>query len=187
LSKITMKFNGKSVITNLAQPAGIIIIAALARLIPHPANFAPISAMALFGGVYLGKKQALILPLAAMFISDLFIGFDSFPMRVSVYGSFILAVLIGMRLKRHKNPKYIASASLCSSILFFLITNFAVWAFTNIYPKNVAGVIESYTYAVPFFRNTILGDLFYSGAFFGGYELLRSLLRNKDLALEPKS
>ena len=177
-----MKFNGKSLITKLAQPAGFIFIGAFARLIPHPANFAPISAMALFGGVYLNKKQALTLPILAMILSDFFIGFDSIPMRLSVYGSFLMAVFIGFWVKNHKNPKYIFFASLLSSVLFFIITNFSVWAFTGMYPKNMAGLFETYVYAIPFFRNTILGDLSYSGVFFGGYGLVKKLINRLNTA-----
>lgn len=178
-----MKFNGKSLITKLAQPAGFIFIGAFARLIPHPANFAPIAAMALFGGVYLNRKQALTLPIAAMILSDLFLGFDSIPMRLSVYGSFLISVFIGFWIKNHKGSKNIVFASLFSSILFFVITNFAVWAFTNMYPKNTTGIFEAYLYAIPFFRNTILGDLFYSGAFFGGYELVQKFVRKLNISL----
>jgi len=171
-----MKFNGKSVITKLTQPAGFILIGAFARLIPHPANFAPIAAMAIFGGVYLSKKQAFTLPILAMILSDFFLGFDSVPMRLSVYGSFLLAVLIGFWIKNHKNTKHIVFASLFSSIVFFVITNFSVWAFTSMYPKNASGLFEAYYLAIPFFRNTILGDLFYSGVFFGGYEFVKKLV-----------
>ena len=177
-----MKFNGKSVIINLTQPVTFIIIGAVSRLVPHPPNFAPIAAMALFGGVYLNKKQALTLPIAAMVLSDLFLGFDSVPMRLSVYSSFLLAVFVGFWIKNHKNSKHIIFASLLSSIFFFVITNFAVWAFTNMYPKNITGIFEAYFYAIPFFRNTILGDLFYSGAFFGGYEFVKKFVERLNIS-----
>jgi hypothetical protein len=170
------KFNGKSLISKLAQPAGFILIGAFARLIPHPANFAPIAAMALFGGVYLNKKQALILPILAMIASDIFLGFDSLSMRLSVYGSFLLTVFVGFWIKNHKSFKNIVLASILSSILFFIITNFAVWAFGSLYLKTVDGLMQSYFFAIPFFRNTILGDLTYSGVFFGGYEFAKRLV-----------
>ena len=167
-----IKFNGKLLISKLREPAILIAIGALSRVIPNPANFAPITAMALFGGVYLNKKQALTLPILAMILSDFFIGFDSIPMRLSVYGSFLISVFIGFWIKNHKSSKNIVFASLFSSILFFVITNFAVWAFGTMYLKNLTGLTECYLLAIPFFRNTILGDLFYSGAFFGVYNLL---------------
>ena len=94
-------------ISKLLSPATFIIAAALARILPHPANFAPIAAMALFGGTYMSKKQAFIIPLFAMTVSDMFIGFDSIPMRIAVYGSFLISVLIGLWLKNHKNAKTI--------------------------------------------------------------------------------
>jgi hypothetical protein len=151
-----------------------IIICIIARILPHPANFTPIAAVALFGGVYLTKKQAFIIPVLAMLVSDFFIGFDSLPMRISVYGSILLGVLLGLWIKKNKNIGRVISASLLSSVIFFIITNFSVWAFGTMYPKNLTGLFSSYFYAIPFFRNTLLGDLFYSGVFFGGYELIKT-------------
>lgn len=181
-SKTMMKFNGKLLISKLAQPLTFIAIGAISRVIPHPANFAPISAMALFGGVYLNKKQALTLPILAMILSDLFIGFDSIPMRLSVYGSFLISVFIGFWIKNHKSSKNIVFASLFSSILFFVITNFAVWTFGSMYAKSLTGLGECYLLAIPFFRNTVLGDLFYSGSFFGVYNLLLNISPRAALA-----
>jgi len=128
--------------------------------------------MALFGGAHMEKREALILPLAAMVISDLLIGFDSIPMRMTVYGSFLAIVFIGSLLKKSAKAPNVASASLASSLLFFLTTNFAVWAQGNMYPKTAEGLASAYYYAIPFFRNTILGDLFFTGLFFGAYYLL---------------
>lgn len=151
-----------------------ILLGALLRVIPHPANFAPIAAIALFGGVYLDKKQALLLPLAAMAVSDVFLGFDSFASRFMVYGSFLLIGLIGLWVRRHKNFASIIGATLAGSILFYLITNFAYFYPVSMYAHNLQGILASYVNALPFFRNTLLGDLFYVGAFFGAYELVMS-------------
>lgn len=181
-----MKSNGKSIISKLAEPLIFVTVGALLRLVPHPANFAPIAAMALFGGVYLNRKQALILPILAMIVSDLFLGFGSLPIRLSVYGSFILTVLIGFLVKNRKSPKNIIFGSLSASVLFFLVTNFAVWAFSGMYPGTLFGLSESYFLAIPFFRNTILGDLFYTGVFFGGYELALRLI-NKNRLLHVRA
>lgn len=167
----------KQVLKNLAIPVVFIMIGMVARIIPHAPNFTPIAAMALFGGAYLGRKQAFILPILAMILSDFIIGFDSVPMRLTVYGSFLLMVLAGFWLKKHNKFGGVLAASLFSSILFFATTNFAVWAFGTMYPKTLAGLTESYVFAIPFFRNTLLGDLFYSGAFFGGYKLISTFLR----------
>lgn len=168
-------------ISKLIELSTFILIGVLARILPHPANFAPIAAMALFGGTHMSRKQALILPILAMILSDFVIGFDSLPMRLTVYGSFFVMVLIGFWLKKHKNTKNVILASLFSSVLFFVLTNFSVWAFGTMYPKNSAGLVQSYVFAIPFFRNTLLGDLLYSGIFFGGYELVNTFLRGASL------
>lgn len=164
----------KRLLSVVFQPITFILIGAATRLIPHPANFIPIAAMALFGGTYMSKGKALIVPLLAMLASDLFIGFDSLPMRIAVYGSFLITVLIGYWLKNHKDIKNIIFASVLSSVIFFVITNFAVWAFGPMYTKNIFGLAECFTLALPFFRNTILGDFFYTGVFFGSYGMLLS-------------
>lgn len=151
----------------------LIIIGAISRLLPHPGNFTPIAAIALFGAVYLPKKYALILPITAMFFSDLVIGFYGITM-LYVYGSFLLTSLIGLWLKNHKNMGTILASSLVCSILFFLITNFGVWADPKTwYSPDLSGLMQSYITGLPFFKNTILGDLFYSGLFFGVYELMQ--------------
>lgn len=161
----------------LIIPTTIVILAALMRLVPHPVNVAPIAAMALFGGAYLDKRYAIVLPLAAMFVSDLFLGFHaSMPM---VYASFIISGLIGMWLKKHKSVPTLLIASVASSLIFFLLTNFNYWYATALYPKTIAGFFESYVMALPFFRNTLLGDLFYTGLFFGGYEAIKQFLSSK--------
>lgn len=144
------------------------------RILPHPANFAPIAAIALFGAVYLkDKRQALVLPLMAMVISDFFIGFDSVQSRLMVYGSFLLIGLIGLWVRNHKNVFTVVGGSLFGSTLFYLITNCVIFYSTKMYPHTFAGQIASYTNALPFFRNTLLGDLFYVTILFGTYELVK--------------
>jgi hypothetical protein len=174
----------KKLLSKLIQPVTFILVGTLARILPHPANFAPIAGMALFGGTYMGKKQAFVLPISAMILSDFVIGFDSLPMRLTVYGSFTIMVLIGLWLKNHKNIQNVILATLFSSVLFFLATNFAVWAFGTMYPKTPEGLSAAYVLAIPFFRNTILGDLFYSGIFFGGFEFSKYFARQHRFALE---
>jgi len=164
-----------NLLKKLITPVTFILIGAMARIIPHVPNFTPIGAMALFGGAYMSKKQAFLLPILAMILSDFVIGFDSVPMRLTVYGTFIIMVIIGLWLKNHLNVKNVLFSSLGASVLFFVTTNFAVWAFGSMYPHNFGGLTESYFLAIPFFRNTLAGDLFYSGAFFGGYEFLRNI------------
>lgn len=154
----------------------MILAAAFSRLLPHPLNFTPITAMALAGGVYLDKKLALLLPIAALILSDLFLGF--YPILFFVYGSFLVIGLIGLWLKSHKKPLPILGATIFSSILFFVVTNFGVWIVgPEMYPKTLAGLSECYVAAIPFFRNTVLGDMVYTGVLFGMFELLAYLLK----------
>lgn len=153
-------------------PLSIILFAVILRLVPHPPNVAPIAAMALFGGTYLNKKYALIVPLITMFVSDIFLGFHD--TMLFVYGSFLLTGLIGTWIKTHKTVSTIIAASLVSSLLFFIITNFGVWLVGNMYPKTILGLLQSYTMAIPFFRNTIVGDLLYAGLFFGSFAIIQN-------------
>lgn len=149
--------------------------------IPHLANFAPIAAMALFGGVYLNKKYALIIPLAAMIIADIFIGFYNPWIMGSVYGSFLLIGFLGLWLKNHKTLPNIIGACLIGSVAFFLLTNLAVWAVPHsLYPHTLQGLLQSYMMGLPFFRNTLMGDLFYTGAMFGLMEVI--LLKERNYA-----
>lgn len=150
----------------------MILAAALTRLIPHYPNFTAVGAMALFGGAYFTKKYlAFIVPLAAMFLSDMIIGFYS-GMWV-VYLSFALIVVIGMQIGEQKKPGRVLLASAASSVSFFLITNFALLPGNSMYPQNITGIIESYVAAIPFFQYTLLGDLFYVGIMFGIFEIAR--------------
>lgn len=154
------------------------------RLVPHAANFAPIATIAMFGGVYFSKKIALILPLAAMMISDVFIGFYDIKLMLSVYFSFLLCVIFGFWLKDHKKWQTILVGSFLGAVLFFIITNFAVWAFYDWYPKDFSGLTQCFAMALPFFRNTLLGDMFFAGVFFGGYEIFQKIfinVRTRDL------
>lgn len=149
-----------------------VLIGVSLRLLPHPPNFAPIAAIALFGGVYLSRKVALILPFAVLVISDIFLGgYYHFPLMVSVYGSFLIIVFLGFLLKKYKKWYTIGGSAVLSAVLFFIVTNFAVWAFSRLYPLTFTGLMQSYLMAIPFFKNTLLGNLFYTTVFFGVYEL----------------
>lgn len=163
-----------------------IIAAVILRLLPHLPNFAPIAALGLFGGTYLSRKYALLVPLLAMLVSDYFIGFAPFWIMFSVYLSFFLIGVLGLWLKNHKKLSNIIGASLFGSIIFFIMTNFAVWAATPWYAKDLSGLTQCFLLAVPFFRNTILGDLFYVGAMFGLYELVLWVVRKRMSKLAVK-
>lgn len=164
----------------------LILAAVLLRLVPHLPNFAPITAMAIFGGTYLNKKTAVLVPLAAMLISDYFIGFYNTAVMISVYLSFLISGLLGLWLRRRKSASNTIYAALLASIQFYLITNFAVWAFGTMYPPTPIGLLTSYINALPFFRNTLLGDLFYVGILFGLYELVRYYVGKKAPLEESK-
>lgn len=174
--KLNMK-NGEEHTFNkdILFSVAIILLAALLRLVPHLPNFTPIGAMALFGGMYLEKKYAFILPLLALFVSDLLLGFHTtIPF---VYGSFILSGFIGMWIKKNRTGKRTVFGILLSSVLFFFITNFGVWLTSGMYEKSSRGLIEAFVMALPFFRNTIFGDLLYTTAFIMLYELYQTFLR----------
>lgn len=155
----------------------LVLFGIVARLLPHPANVAPMAAIALFGGIYLGKKYAIIVPFVTLFISDLLIGFYNWKTMVAVYISFLLSVGIGYWIGKNKSFARTVGGVLTSSILFFLITNAAVWAFDKMYPFTFSGLIQSYTMAIPFFRNSVIGDFLYTGILIGTAEGLLLLAR----------
>ena len=152
-----------------------IAAAAALRLVPHPPNFTPIGAMAMVGGASLGRRWlAFAAPLAALFLSDLALGFYS-GMWVQ-YIAVALVVLLAWTALKRITPVRVGSAALASSILFFVVTNFGTWALSGMYPHDLDGLAACYVAAIPFFQNTLAGDLFYSAALFGGFALLERLL-----------
>jgi hypothetical protein len=147
---------------------GMIFLAALSRIVPHPWNFAPITAMALFAGShFLNKRRAFGVPLAALLVSDVLLGFYS--TMFSTYLAFALIVLLGFWIGEKRSLARIAGATLAGSAVFFVVTNFAVWMLSGMYPRTLDGFVSCYTLAVPFFRNTLLGDAFYSAVLFGSF------------------
>ena len=160
----------------------IIFAGAFMRLIPHWPNFTPIAAIALFGGAYMNRKyMAFLVPLAAMLVSDLILGFHvTMP---AVYLSFVATVGIGLLIARKPNLLNIAGASLSASLLFFVVTNFGSWLGSPYYPQTFTGLMEAYAAGLVFFNNgsqgisflvnSVLGDLFFNGLFFGAFYLAR--------------
>ena len=146
------------------------LLAVLFRLLPHLPNFTPITAIALFGGLYFtNKSMAYLVPLSIMVLSDLFLGFHT--ISIVVYAAFLLVSFIGTRTKKPS-----VFTILLSSISFFIITNFGVWLIG--YPKTWAGLVECYTLAIPFFRNSLLGDFFYSGVMILGFNYIQKKYLN---------
>jgi len=150
--------------------AGMILAAAASRLIPHPPNFTPIIALALFGGAsFADKRLAFVLPLAALFLSDLALGF--YAITAVIYGSFAWIVCLGFWLRQRRTATRIVITAIASSLLFFAITNFGVWAIEHLYPRTPAGFAKCYVAAIPFFKNTLLSSLLYSALLFGGFAI----------------
>lgn len=155
----------------------IIVIAAALRIAPHPWNFTPIGAMALFSGAIIkDRRLAFAFPLVALFAGDLFVGLYKFTVMLLVYASFLLSVLIGRFLQGRRRILPIGAATLLGSLQFFLVTNFAVWQFLNGYPHTASGLVACYVAAVPLFWNTLAGDAFYGALFFGAFALAERFL-----------
>jgi len=147
------------------------VFGAIARLLPHPPNFAPVGATSVFAGARLPGWQAYIVPLLLMAVTDPIIYASygipfSFKSRAWIYASFLISVWIGRRLRRTENPAYISLALFASALQFFLISNFGAWLESRLYAQTTAGLVACYTAAIPFFGWTLLGDLCYGAAFF---------------------
>lgn len=158
---------------------GMMVAAVAARFIPHEPNFTPVGAIALFGGTFiLNKKLAIIVPLAIMLVSDITMqiaagnGFHS--SMLFVYAAFIMIGSLGFVLRRRVQRQTIMVSSLVGSLIFFFVTNFGSWiAGHGTYPMNGEGLVQCYIAGIPFFKGTVLGDLFYNLALFGSYSLVK--------------
>ncbi len=172
---------------NLFLILAISAIVLIARLIPHAPNFSPLAAVILFTGAYAKQTKYLIWPLIALLISDFFLGFYEPMVMLAVYGALALNLILAHFLKKHKNILNLISASLLSALLFFLITNFAVWAASDWYQNNLSGLLLSYNLGLPFFKNTIASNLFYTALFFGAYEIIAYWQKNRQHLTEEKT
>lgn len=149
----------------------MIVAAAVLRLLPHPANVTPIAAMALFGGAnFADKRLAFLVPLSALFASDLVLGLYSH--MEFVYASFALTACLGLLLQRQKNVLTIAGAAVASAIIFFIVSDVGTWLYSPLYPRTLAGFEACLVAAIPFLRNMLLGDFFYTALLFSGFALL---------------
>ncbi len=152
----------------------MIVLAAALRLAPHPWNFTPVGAIALFSGAMVrDRRLAFVFPMLVMLATDLIIGFNK--LSPLIYASFLLSVLIGRCLIRKRNLLRVGGATFLGALQFFLITNFGVWAFLNSYPRTGAGLAACYLAGVPFFWNTLAGDAVYTTLLFGGFALAERL------------
>lgn len=141
----------------------------LSRVIPHLPNMTPVGSLGLFISAKYSFRKALISLFAIMLVSDIVLGFH--PVMRATYGSFFLTALLGRMLQKKEGWKQIGIVTIFSSLQFFLLTNFAVWLEGMLYPKTLAGLLDCYFMALPFFRNSLLGDLFYTTIFFGAWEM----------------
>ncbi|HEU0306690.1 MAG TPA: DUF6580 family putative transport protein [Lysobacter sp.] len=161
----------------------MILVAAATRVVPHPWNFSPVEAIALFGGAYFASRSlAVLVPLLAMFASDFALAllhggtYSTYFFGASfwlVYGCIALSSVLGFGLRGKVSGVRVLGYSLAGSVLFFLITNFSAWIGSPMYPQNAAGLMAAYIAGIPFFQGTLLGTLFFSALLFGGFSLLR--------------
>lgn len=153
----------------------MILLSAALRIAPHPWNFTPIGAMALFSGAVIkDRRLAFLFPLLTLFLGDIFIGFHK--LIPIVYASFLINVAIGLWLRERRTVARISLATLLGAIQFFLVTNFAVWQILRSYPHTASGLLSCYIAGIPFFWNTLAGDAAYTVLLFGGYALAENFI-----------
>ena len=161
---------------------GLVILVVLSRLIPHPLNFTPIGALGLFAGAYIVDRRIWMLPLVALLLSDFFIGFYEPIAMLFVYLGFALSAFLGRFMLSEKRTSYrLGGAAIASATLFFIVSNFGTWLTGMLYPVSIAGLIECYVMAIPFYGNTLMGDLFYVVVLFGTFECMQTWLQKRHL------
>jgi hypothetical protein len=156
----------------------LIALGIATRLFPHTSQFTAILAVAMFSGMYLKPRQALILPVALMIVTDIILGFHD--TMIYTWGSMIAISAIGLWLKERKNFATVLGGSIFSALLFFVVTNFGAWL--SLYPHTMAGLKECYILAIPFFRSTLLSTVAYSLVLYAGYEWLIKRVQSTSLA-----
>lgn len=158
--------------TKLFTLTAIIFGIALFRVMPHLPNVSPVAAMALFGGAYFAdKRMAFIVPFLALLLSDLVIGLHD--TMLFVYAGFALTVFIGIKIQKSITLSHVAASAIGASVLFFVLTNFGAWVTSGLYPMTVNGLMQAYVAAIPFFQNSLIGNLVFTALMFGGYALLQ--------------
>ncbi len=177
----------KETYPRLLTITSLVLLIVVSRFIPHPPNFAPVMSMALFGGAaFADKRLAFLIPLVAMFVSDIFLGF--YALLPVVYLCYVVVVFLGFSMRNKITIGKIVSNSIMSSLLFFFVTNFAYWLFSGAYPMNLNGLTMCFTAAIAFYKypalgietsfllNTLFGTLLYSGALFGGLHIAEKFI-----------
>jgi hypothetical protein len=162
---------------------GLIAFGVASRLAPHPPNTTPLAAIALFGGVYLSRRWAVLLPLAAVMISDIFLPWDAtVPFN---WAAFALTGVLAWWVRAHPSAARIGVGAVAASLLFFVITNAGVWVGGQLYPRTLTGLGQCFAAAVPFFRNTLAGDLFFTALLFGSHAVLTKAIAARQPARAP--
>ena len=153
----------------------IVLAAAAMRMVPHPPNLTPLAAVALFAGSYCRSRiVAIIVPLVAMLLSDLVLGFHA--TMPFVYASYMAIAMMGIALGQSRSMFTVLFAAVAASVLFFVVSNCGCWLLGGLYPKTWAGLISCYVAAIPFFQYTIAGDLFFCAILFGSYRVAAGVL-----------
>lgn len=159
---------------DLALVAFLIAFDTTARLLPHAPGFMPVAASALFAGRMLRVPAlALVVPVAAMALSGLGLAGDDWRISAVVYAAITLPAVAGMLARRWRGVAPVAAAMVACSLIFFAASNFAVWAFSGMYPLTWQGLTACYVAALPFLDKTVFGDLLWAGVLFGGAWLVQ--------------
>ena len=162
--------------TDLAVVAGLVGLDIGARLLPHAPDFTPVAASALFAASVLRVRAlSVVVPLGGMIVADAWLGFYDLRIMTAVYGTLALPACAAWLSGRWRRPVMIVPVLLSSSLSFFLVTNFAVWAFSPMYAANADGLLKCYIAALPFLQNMLSGNLFWGIVLFGGYWLARNV------------
>jgi hypothetical protein len=161
-----------------------VVLAVAVRFMPHPWHFTPIAASLLFFGAYRSRRE-LWFPLVLLALSDVFLTKVIYHLpllgdQIVTWAWYAAVPLLGTRLRKHLKPVWIMSSALASSISFFLLSNFGVWAAYELYPKTLSGLITCYAMAVPFFRGTLAGDLLFTPVLFAVPAVIRQLRESRD-------
>jgi hypothetical protein len=170
-------WRASTIVPNLLLGAGLIGLDVFARVVSHALHFTPLAASALFAAaMFRVRLLSLAVPLIAVAVSDSVLGFYDWRQMSVVYAATVLPAAMALYVGRLQSPLVLFSLAVSSSVVFFLATNFAVWAFDIMYTHDFAGLATCYVAALPFFKNTLAGDLFWTCLLFGGYRLFRALL-----------
>jgi hypothetical protein len=164
----------ESWIVRITVILAMIAFAAALRVLPHPWNFTPVGAMALFAGAVIkDRRVAFLFPLVALFVGDIFVGFHK--LMPFVYASFLVDVALGYWIREHRTAGRIGGITLLGAMQFFLVSNFGVWALLGTFPHSPAGLMACYVAGLPLLANTLAGDVFYTALLFGGFAFAERL------------